>query len=108
VIALGGGTFVQQENADLLRERGVRVVFLELPLEQLLHRCRELAGRSEQNPRPLAEDERTFCALYAERLPWYRKADLIVNGNKKAPEQIASEIAQALRVHVPAGPGTPL
>jgi len=106
VIALGGGTFVQQENADLLRKHGVRVAFLELPLEELLRRCRELAGRSGQNPRPLADDEETFCALYAERLPWYRQADLIVNSDDKTPEQIASEIAQALRLRVPAAPGT--
>lgn len=107
VIALGGGTFVQPENADLLRERGVRVVFLELPLEELLNRCRELAGRSGENPRPLAEDEETFCALYAQRLPSYRKADLIVNSDEKTPEQIAIEIVQALRLHAPAVPGTP-
>ena len=104
VIALGGGTFVQPANAELLRQRGVPVVFLELPIPQLLERCRGTAGRSDPNPRPLAEDEEAFCALYARRLPFYRKADLTVNTDGREPEQIAREVAQALRLHIPAAP----
>jgi len=102
VIALGGGTFVQAANADLLRQYGVPVVFLELPIAQLLRRCQSVSERSEQNPRPLAEDEEAFCALYAARLPFYRQADLIVHAAEKTPEQIAVEIAQALRLSIPA------
>src|SRR5664280_3270682 len=34
VIALGGGTFVQPANAELLRGRGARVVFLETAIEE--------------------------------------------------------------------------
>ncbi len=95
IIALGGGTFVQPHNADFLREAGVRVVFLELPLEQLLQRCRAMGERCGENPRPLAEDEGAFCALYAQRLPFYRQADLVVNTDGKTPEQIAREVASA-------------
>jgi len=99
VIALGGGTFVDPKNARLLRESGARVIFLELPVEQLLQRCRALSERGGQNPRPLAENEEAFCALYAQRLPFYRQADLVVNADGKTPEQIAHEIAQKLRLH---------
>ncbi len=102
VIALGGGTFVQPANADLLRRDGVSVVFLELPVTELLERCRAAGERSGQNPRPLAEDEDAFCTLYAARLPFYRQADLVVNAETNTPEQIADEIAQALRLTVPA------
>ncbi len=53
VIALGGGTFVQPQNAALLRERGVRVVFLEHDLAKLLQRCRNaeraLAAKSSSS-----------------------------------------------------------
>src|ERR1700751_3855579 len=91
IVALGGGTFVHAHNADFLREAGVRVVFLDLPLEQLLLRCRAMGERCGENPRPLAEDEEAFCALYAQRLPFYRKADLVVNADGKTPERIAHE-----------------
>lgn len=104
IIALGGGTFVQPACAGLLRNSGVRVVLLDLPLEELLQRCRTLEERSEQNPRPLAEDEEAFCVLYAQRLPFYRQADLIVNAEQKTPDQIANEIARMLRLCVPGAP----
>jgi shikimate kinase len=103
VIALGGGTFVQPDNAEGLRQRGVRVVFLELPLEQLLKRCHAAGERDGGNPRPLAVDEGAFRALYEGRLPFYRRADLTVDVQDKAPEEIAHEIAKRLRVSDYAG-----
>jgi shikimate kinase len=98
VIALGGGTYVQPENFALLRDHGAHVVFLELEIETLLRRCRSLNvnGRPEQNPRPLVSDEAAFCALYAERLPLYRRAELTVIARDKDEEQVAEEIALAL------------
>jgi shikimate kinase len=98
VIALGGGTFVQPENAGLVRTLGLRVIFLDLPVDELLRRCQAVDGHIGQNPRPLAQDEEAFCALYARRLPSYRQADLVVNAADKTPEQIAGEIAQLLRL----------
>lgn len=95
VIALGGGTFVQPQNSARLRDAGVRVVLLELPLEQLLQRRRAMGGRCGQNPRPLAEDEEAFRALYEKRLPLYRRADLIVKSESKSPEQVARQIVKA-------------
>jgi len=98
VIALGGGTSVQPQNAELLRRRGVRIVFLELAVEQLLERCRAARERSAHNPRPLAEEEEAFRALYAQRLPFYRRADVVVDTENKTPEEIAREIAETLRL----------
>ena len=96
VIALGGGTFVQRRTAEFLHEAGVLVVFLELPLDQLLQRCRAMGQPCEQNPRPLAENEEDFRALYEQRLPLYRKANLVVKGEGKMPEEIAGEIRKSL------------
>lgn len=96
VIALGGGTFVQPSNAALLRERGVRVVFIELDIDNLLQRCREAVDPSRQNPRPLARDEAAFCALYEQRLPFYRQAELTVSAHGKNAQQVAREITAAL------------
>jgi shikimate kinase len=98
VIALGGGTFVETSNADLLRKRGAHVVFLEIAVEQLLHRCRAASARCPENPRPLAEDAEAFRALYARRLPSYRTADIVVSTEGKTIDQIAREIAAALQL----------
>jgi shikimate kinase len=98
VIALGGGTFIEPQNADLLHTHGAHVVFLELAAEELLRRCQAVSERSAQNPRPLAADAEAFCALHAQRLPHYRKAELIVNTEGKAAEQVAREIVAALHL----------
>src|ERR1700679_1299477 len=79
-------------------DRGAHVVFVELDIETLLRRCRTLNvnGRPEQNPRPLVSDEAAFCALYAERLPLYRRAELTVLAGGKNEDQVAEEIALTL------------
>jgi shikimate kinase len=96
VIALGGGTFIQPQNAELLRRRGARMVFLELAIDELLQRCRAVSDRHGENPRPLAADPEAFCALYSQRLPHYRKAELVVSADGKTAEQVAREIAAGL------------
>ena len=98
VIALGGGTFVQPDNADLLITRGAHVVFLELEVDELLARCRCARERSPQNPRPLADDAQAFCSLYERRLPSYRKARFTVHTRGKSAEQVAREIIDALHL----------
>jgi shikimate kinase len=96
VIALGGGTFIQPANVALLRNSGARVVFLETPVEQMLHRCCSESRCATENLRPLAADPEAFRALYEERLPQYRTADLTVSTADKSAEEIAREIADAL------------
>lgn len=96
VLALGGGTFVQQQNAVMLHEGGACVIFIELDIQKLFQRCRETVDPSRQNPRPLARDEAAFCGLYEQRLPFYRQADLTVSAHGKNAQQVAREIAATL------------
>lgn len=103
VIALGGGTFVQPQNHAILDRYSTHVVFLELDILELLQRCRSARERSEQNPRPLADDAEAFCSLYARRLPLYCKAELTVHTKGKTAEEIAKEIAAALHLAVSDG-----
>jgi shikimate kinase len=98
VIALGGGTFVRSVNVDLLRNSGACVVFLETPMERMLDRCVEGVLSSEENMRPLAADPDAFRALYSQRLPQYRAADLTVNTANRTAEENAGEIAAKLRL----------
>ncbi len=96
VLALGGGTFVQATNAELLRERGARVIFLELDMQKLLQRCREAVDRS-QNLRPLAgQDEAELRRLYEQRLPFYRLAELTICPGDNTAWQVARQIAAAM------------
>jgi len=98
VIALGGGTFIQTCNVDLLRSCGARVVFLDTPIEHLLQSCRPATDLPIENMRPLAADPDAFRALYEERLPQYRTADLTVNTSGKTMDQVAREIASRLQL----------
>jgi len=105
VIALGGGTFIQDRNAELLRARGARVVFLEAPMKQLLKRCRVATQSSTENLRPLAADPDAFRKLYAKRLPHYRSAQMTVRTAGKTIEEIAREIASRLQLAAGAAEG---
>ncbi len=93
VIALGGGTFAQPENLETLslacgRQNAVRtgyVIWLDCPVEQLLSRCVMM------DDRPMFRDESSFRKLYDERLPFYRQADLRVEG-ADVPRQVVERI----------------
>jgi len=98
VIALGGGTFVQTGNAELLRNAGTHVVFLETPLEEMLERCVVGGGSLEESLRPLASAPDAFRELYAQRLPLYRNADLTLGTAGKTAEDNAREIASKLQL----------
>lgn len=98
VIALGGGTFVQELNVSLLRACGAKVVFLEVPVELMMQRCQVGTQPPNENPRPLASDPDAFQALYAHRLPHYRGADLTLITNNLTFDEQAQEIAIRLNL----------
>ncbi len=98
VIALGGGTFVQSANVALLRGRGAHVVFLEIDIEELFQRCQAANQHLPPNPRPLAATPEAFRLLYAQRLPFYRTAELTVNATGKTVEELAQEIVLSLHL----------
>ena len=57
VIALGGGTFAQPPNVDLIRESGGTTVWLDCPPELLRARCEGMEHR------PLFRDEQSFTSF---------------------------------------------
>jgi len=97
VIALGGGTFIQRCNVDLLKTSGVRVVSLEAPIQEMFQRC-QADMSADDNSRPLASDFEAFCALYEERLAQYHTAELIVNTGGRTTEEVAREIVHGLQL----------
>ncbi len=96
VLATGGGTFVQSQNAELLRRQAALVVFLDARPQRLLQRCSLEGGEGGDNARPLAAGREEFLRLYEQRLPFYRTADLTVDSNDNEPAAVAQEIAERL------------
>lgn len=74
VIALGGGTFVQPQNWDLLEDNGV-TVWLDCPFELVKQRI----GSAET--RPLGRDTEALARLFTDRVPLYQRADYRVDAS---------------------------
>jgi shikimate kinase len=91
VVALGGGAFVQPENAALIEAIEFPTVFLDAPVEELLRRCRQ-----EERVRPLCGNERQFRELYDLRLAAYQNAAYRIDTYGKEIEGIAAEVACSL------------
>ncbi|HKM89502.1 MAG TPA: shikimate kinase [Candidatus Acidoferrales bacterium] len=83
VVALGGGTFAQPQNQELLRGAAAVVVWLDCPIEELIRRCATMTHR------PLFRDESSLRQLYEQRLPSYRSADARVESGGEPREVIA-------------------
>lgn len=88
VVAAGGGAFVFSETREALAA-GALSCWLRCGLTTILSRVR-LDGS-----RPLAPDRETISALFAEREPSYREADIVVDA-EAAPEAVARAIIDAL------------
>jgi shikimate kinase len=95
IVALGGGAFVQKENAALLLAGGVPTVFLDAPVEQLWQRCRKQASDAGAE-RPLLSSMEQFRKLYDIRRKSYAKASLKMDIGSRTVETIATRIAETL------------
>lgn len=91
VVALGGGAYVQPENAALLAEADAPTIFLDGTAEDLFRRCQE-----EAVERPLRRDLDEFRRLYEVRRPHYVRAALTVDTSGKDIEAVAAEVAAML------------
>lgn len=89
VVATGGGTMMFEGNARLIRSAGLSV-WLHPPFATIVARI----GALGKEDRPLFQDEVQALALYRERLPAYRRADLTLDiAPDEGPEEIAARIA---------------
>lgn len=95
VVALGGGAFVQQQNATLLQASRLPVVFLEAPVDELWKRCCSQAAE-HGTERPLLRSKEQFSQLYEVRRKNYSAASLTIQTGGRMVESIAAEIAKTL------------
>jgi shikimate kinase len=93
VVAVGGGAFVQPNNAALLEDLGFLTIFLDAPVEELFRRCQE-----QRLPRPLRRDLQEFRRLYNDRRALYLKAQDRIETSGKSVEQITGEVIEKLRL----------
>ncbi len=91
VVALGGGAFVQPDNAALISGAQVHLVFLDAPVDELLRRCEDEAIK-----RPLRQDPEQFRELYGKRWQSYMRADVRIETSGKDVETVAAEVACSL------------
>lgn len=88
VLSLGGGAVVREENADLLRKSGSKVVFINTPISVI---CERLSG---DTTRPLFNSE-SATELYSFRLPFYKAcADLVVEDNSSVEEFVNTVVSK--------------
>lgn len=85
VVALGGGTFVQQANRPIVNELGVSV-FLDCRLDVIQSRC------PADGTRPLFETPERVKDLYLLRYPLYRESDFSIDVSDLDPMQAADLI----------------
>ena len=95
IVALGGGAFVQPDNASLLTASEVPTVFLDASVEDLWERCSRQASE-DGTERPLLRSKQQFRELYESRRPGYAKAVLRIKAGNRSVEAIAAEIAETL------------
>lgn len=99
IIALGGGAFVQEENAVLLQASRVPTVFLDAPVEELWQRCCTQANANGVE-RPLLRNREDFRRLYEGRRAAYGSATLQIQTGSRSVEAIAGEIAETLGLKI--------
>jgi shikimate kinase len=82
VIALGGGTFVQPKNWELITNNGV-TLWLDCPFEIIQRRL------GDDNTRPLAANRNGLGKLYDDRRSLYSRADYRIDvDTEDVPELI--------------------
>jgi len=93
VVALGGGAYAQNDNAELIRQEGVTTVFLDASAETLWQRCND-----DPQDRPLRQTFEQFSALHQQRRPHYLRAMSRIDTSSKSAAEIAEELASKVRI----------
>jgi shikimate kinase len=93
VIATGGSVVYSQAAMQHLSSLG-RLVFLEVPLEDLMPRLSDLDTRGL-----VRRPGQSLADLYAERLPLYRRyAEITINCRRLTPDQVARAICARIGI----------
>ena len=92
VIATGGGTFTFDENIQFIRSEGLSV-YLSAPFALLRSRVGAKAA-----DRPLFHDDVAAHALFANRIKYYKMADITIEMRE---DEMPAEIVERLMLELP-------
>jgi shikimate kinase len=92
VVATGGGTFTFDENIQFIQSEGLSV-YLSAPYSLLRSR---VADKSAE--RPLFRDDVTAHELYANRIKYYKMADVTIEIRE---EETPAEIVERMVLELP-------
>lgn len=92
VIATGGGTFTFDDNIQLIQSEGLSV-YLSAPYSLLRARCGD-----KLTERPLFRDDAAAHELYANRIRYYRMADMTIEIRE---EETPAEIVERIVLEMP-------
>lgn len=92
IIATGGGTFTFDENIQFIQSEGLSV-YLSAPYALLRSRISDKAAE-----RPLFRDDIATHELYANRIRYYRMADVSIEVRE---EETPTEIVERLLLELP-------
>jgi shikimate kinase len=94
VLALGGGAIENEHTRGILTGlAGIRVVFLDAPLEVMVARC---LAQPEAAERPVLADRERLAQRFIARLPHYRSAHLTVATAELTPQAVVERILSGL------------
>jgi shikimate kinase len=97
VLALGGRMFFGEANVEAI-QRAALTIWLRVSPEALAARLTPEAIASRPVLSGEADVEDRIAALLAERTPWYARAHLAFDTDRRDPASIADEIVSALAV----------
>ncbi len=86
VVALGGGTAMNDDNWALIKERS-RTVYLQLPFETIWARI----GRADGRPLVAGRIEAEVRGLFEGRRARYEQADSVVDADR-SPDDVATDV----------------
>lgn len=101
VISLGGGTIVDENNLEYVRDNGF-LIYLRVTPETVYERLRD--GHIRPMLEAFSKDEESqkeavmtrIRRLLDERERYYNRADLVIDTEGKSPEEVAGEIEGTL------------
>ena len=103
VIATGGGLPANEANLASLKSHALVICLWASP-EKILERVRGLSHRPMLNdPDPLAR----IRELLAQREPFYRQADVLVNTEMRSPREVAQQVLHQFHIAQAAQPRHP-
>jgi shikimate kinase len=85
VLALGGGTFIQERNWKMIANNGI-TLWLDCPMEKVRRRL------GDNNTRPLAVNRNGLEQLFKDRRPLYARADYRVDVDTDHVREIVCRI----------------